>query len=108
MYTRLKRRLIVAAILRIENGYTATLGRLVADYKRPLEAAALSIISRTKIQTLFHRLAEILHYITFFVLRLTHGHIVMNDSALCFVLHLHVLSNDLIDVYSYYKEWLLL
>ncbi|XP_054286494.1 rho guanine nucleotide exchange factor 10-like isoform X2 [Macrosteles quadrilineatus] len=62
----LKRRHIVAAIVHSENSYLATLHRLVNDYKKPLEDASPAILSATKIQTLFHRLPEILQCHTLF------------------------------------------
>ncbi|KAK3912010.1 Rho guanine nucleotide exchange factor 10 [Frankliniella fusca] len=63
---QLKRRYIVAAIVHSENSYVATLQRLVNDYKKPLEDSQPPILSASKIQTLFHRLPEILQCHTLF------------------------------------------
>lgn len=63
---QLKRRYIVAAIVHSENSYVATLQRLVNDYKKPLEDSQPPILSGSKIQTLFHRLPEILQCHTLF------------------------------------------
>lgn len=63
---QLKRRYIVAAIVHSENSYVATLQRLVNDYKKPLEDSQPPILSPSKIQTLFHRLPEILQCHTLF------------------------------------------
>ncbi|VEN60464.1 unnamed protein product, partial [Callosobruchus maculatus] len=63
---QLKRRMIVAAIVHSENSYIATLQRLVNDYKKPLEESNPPVLSSSKIQTLFHRLPEILQCHTLF------------------------------------------
>ncbi|XP_075157814.1 uncharacterized protein LOC142231079 [Haematobia irritans] len=57
---QLKRRHIVSAIVHSENSYVATLQRLVNDYKKPLEDSSPPVLSATKINTLFHRLPDIL------------------------------------------------
>ncbi|XP_073830601.1 rho guanine nucleotide exchange factor 10-like protein isoform X3 [Musca autumnalis] len=57
---QLKRRHIVSAIVHSENSYVATLQRLVNDYKKPLEESSPPVLSATKINTLFHRLPDIL------------------------------------------------
>lgn len=63
---QLKRRMIVSAIVHSENSYIATLQRLVNDYKKPLEESNPPVLSGSKIQTLFHRLPEILQCHTLF------------------------------------------
>uniref|UniRef100_A0A6P7GEA8 Rho guanine nucleotide exchange factor 10 n=2 Tax=Diabrotica virgifera virgifera TaxID=50390 RepID=A0A6P7GEA8_DIAVI len=63
---QLKRRMIVSAIVHSENSYIATLQRLVNDYKKPLEESNPPVLSSSKIQTLFHRLPEILQCHTLF------------------------------------------
>ncbi|TRY79106.1 hypothetical protein TCAL_02839 [Tigriopus californicus] len=55
-----KRRHIVASLVHSENNYVATLQRLVNDYKKPLEESHPPILSQQKVQTLFHRVPEIL------------------------------------------------
>ncbi|XP_077288242.1 rho guanine nucleotide exchange factor 10-like protein isoform X5 [Arctopsyche grandis] len=62
---QLKRRHIVAAIIHSENSYVATLQRLVNEYKKPLEENP-AILSSAKINTLFHRLPDILQCHTLF------------------------------------------
>ncbi|CAH0669572.1 unnamed protein product [Chilo suppressalis] len=57
---QLRRRHVVAAIIHSENSYVATLQRLVNDYKKPLEESSPAILNVSKIQTLFHRLPDIL------------------------------------------------
>ncbi|KAI8436790.1 hypothetical protein MSG28_010251 [Choristoneura fumiferana] len=57
---QLRRRHVVAAIIHSENSYVATLQRLVNDYKKPLEESSPAILNASKIQTLFHRLPDIL------------------------------------------------
>ncbi|CAH2048637.1 unnamed protein product, partial [Iphiclides podalirius] len=57
---QLRRRHVVAAIIHSENSYVATLQRLVNDYKKPLEVSSPAILNASKIQTLFHRLPDIL------------------------------------------------
>ncbi|XP_037970851.2 rho guanine nucleotide exchange factor 10 isoform X1 [Plutella xylostella] len=57
---QLRRRHVVAAIMHSENSYVATLQRLVNDYKKPLEESSPAILNAGKIQTLFHRLPDIL------------------------------------------------
>ncbi|XP_028171126.1 rho guanine nucleotide exchange factor 10 isoform X4 [Ostrinia furnacalis] len=57
---QLRRRHVVAAIIHSENSYVATLQRLVNDYKKPLEESSPAILNACKIQTLFHRLPDIL------------------------------------------------
>ncbi|CAG5046123.1 unnamed protein product [Parnassius apollo] len=57
---QLRRRHVVAAIIHSENSYVATLQRLVNDYKKPLEESSPVILNASKIQTLFHRLPDIL------------------------------------------------
>ncbi|XP_041978978.1 rho guanine nucleotide exchange factor 10 isoform X3 [Aricia agestis] len=58
--TQLRRRHVVAAIIHSENSYVATLQRLINDYKKPLEESSPAILNASKIQTLFHRLPDIL------------------------------------------------
>eukprot|EP00095_Tigriopus_kingsejongensis_P003352 maker-scaffold787_size97196-snap-gene-0.12 protein:Tk03352 transcript:maker-scaffold787_size97196-snap-gene-0.12-mRNA-1 annotation:"rho guanine nucleotide exchange factor 10" len=55
-----KRRHIVASLVHSENNYVATLQRLVNDYKKPLEESHPPILSQPKVQTLFHKVPEIL------------------------------------------------
>lgn len=63
---QLRRRHVVAAIIHSENSYVATLQRLVNDYKKPLEESSPAILNASKIQTLFHRLPDILQcHLTF-------------------------------------------
>ncbi|XP_045516638.1 rho guanine nucleotide exchange factor 10-like protein isoform X4 [Pieris brassicae] len=57
---QLRRRHVVAAIIHSENSYVATLQRLIIDYKKPLEESSPAILNASKIQTLFHRLPDIL------------------------------------------------
>ncbi|XP_026327745.1 rho guanine nucleotide exchange factor 10 isoform X2 [Hyposmocoma kahamanoa] len=57
---QLRRRHVVAAIMHSENSYVATLQRLINDYKKPLEESSPAILNAGKIQTLFHRLPDIL------------------------------------------------
>ncbi|XP_050680854.1 rho guanine nucleotide exchange factor 10-like protein [Leptidea sinapis] len=57
---QLRRRHVVAAIIHSENSYVATLQRLINDYKKPLEESSPAILNAGKIQTLFHRLPDIL------------------------------------------------
>ncbi|XP_045498030.1 rho guanine nucleotide exchange factor 10 isoform X1 [Colias croceus] len=57
---QLRRRHVVAAIIHSENSYVATLQRLINDYKKPLEESSPAILNASKIQTLFHRLPDIL------------------------------------------------
>ncbi|XP_049873835.1 rho guanine nucleotide exchange factor 10 isoform X2 [Pectinophora gossypiella] len=57
---QLRRRHVVSAIIHSENSYVATLQRLVNDYKKPLEESSPAILNGSKIQTLFHRLPDIL------------------------------------------------
>ncbi|XP_047510952.1 rho guanine nucleotide exchange factor 10-like protein isoform X4 [Pieris napi] len=57
---QLRRRHVVAAIIHSENSYVATLQRLIIDYKKPLEESSPAILNGSKIQTLFHRLPDIL------------------------------------------------
>lgn len=57
---QLRRRHVVAAIIHSENSYVATLQRLINDYKKPLEESSPVILNASKIQTLFHRLPDIL------------------------------------------------
>ncbi|KRT85685.1 hypothetical protein AMK59_553, partial [Oryctes borbonicus] len=63
---QVKRRMIVAAIVHSENSYLATLQKLVNDYKKPLEENSPSILSTSKVGTLFHKLPEILQCHTLF------------------------------------------
>ncbi|XP_050351216.1 rho guanine nucleotide exchange factor 10 isoform X1 [Nymphalis io] len=57
---QLRRRHVVAAIIHSENSYVSTLQRLINDYKKPLEESSPAILNASKIQTLFHRLPDIL------------------------------------------------
>ncbi|XP_063536421.1 rho guanine nucleotide exchange factor 10 [Cydia strobilella] len=57
---QLRRRHVIAAVIHSENSYVATLQRLVNDYKKPLEESSPAILNASKIQTLFHRLPDIL------------------------------------------------
>ena len=55
-----KRRHIINSLVHSENNYLASLRRLVKDYKVPLEEAAPPILSQAKVDTLFHKLEDIL------------------------------------------------
>lgn len=55
-----KRRHIVASLVHSENNYVASLQRLVRDYRVPLEEASPPILSQAKVDTLFHKLGDIL------------------------------------------------
>ncbi|XP_064072660.1 rho guanine nucleotide exchange factor 10 isoform X4 [Vanessa tameamea] len=57
---QLRRRHVVAAIIHSENSYVSTLQRLINDYKKPLEESSPAILNASKVQTLFHRLPDIL------------------------------------------------
>uniref|UniRef100_A0A146LF55 Rho guanine nucleotide exchange factor 10 n=3 Tax=Lygus hesperus TaxID=30085 RepID=A0A146LF55_LYGHE len=68
---QIKLRHIIDAIVQSENSYLSTLWRLVYEYKKPLEEASPAILSSSKIQTLFHRVPEILQCHKLFRIALT-------------------------------------
>merc|ERR1719445_661046 len=55
-----KRRHIITNLVHSENNYLASLDRLVGEYKGPLEQSSPPILSQAKVDTLFHRLEQIL------------------------------------------------
>ena len=55
-----KRRHIISSLVISENNYLASLDRLVGEYKVPLEQSSPPILSQAKVDTLFHRLEQIL------------------------------------------------
>ena len=55
-----KRRHIISSLVHSENNYLASLDRLVGEYKGPLEQSSPPILSQAKVDTLFHRLEQIL------------------------------------------------
>ena len=55
-----KRRHILSSLVHSENNYLASLDRLVGEYKVPLEQSSPPILSQAKVETLFHRLEQIL------------------------------------------------
>ncbi|XP_014242201.1 rho guanine nucleotide exchange factor 10-like [Cimex lectularius] len=67
---QIKTRHIVEAIVQSENSYLATLRKLVHEYKKPLEESSPALLSPGKIQTIFHRLPEILQCHTLFSIAL--------------------------------------
>ncbi|CAA9996465.1 unnamed protein product [Nesidiocoris tenuis] len=69
--SQIKLRHIIDAIVQSENSYLSTLWRLVYEYKKPLEEASPAILSSSKIQTLFHRVPEILQCHKLFRIALT-------------------------------------
>ncbi|KAG1704754.1 Rho guanine nucleotide exchange factor 10 [Nymphon striatum] len=57
---QIKRRYILENIIESENSYVSSLQRLVQNYLKPLKESVPSVISQNKIQTMFHRVEEIL------------------------------------------------
>ena len=55
-----KRRHIISSLVHSENNYLASLDRLVGEYKGALEQSSPPILSQAKVDTLFHRLEQIL------------------------------------------------
>ena len=54
-----KRRFIINSLVQSENNYLDSLGRLIADYKVPLEESSPPILSDPKVATMFYRVPEI-------------------------------------------------
>ncbi|XP_054159778.1 rho guanine nucleotide exchange factor 10-like protein [Oppia nitens] len=68
---QLKRRYIIGSIVDSENSYINSLQRIIAEYKKPLEESNPTILSQNKINTIFHRLEQILQCHTIFGIALS-------------------------------------